>query len=267
METLILATIPSKVYNVHNTAKKGPYPMAKEEIYTIPVIDAFKEDCECPLCHLYRTLEKDSVDFVLGPSYMESDVRELTNEHGFCKLHFHRLYAESNRLGVALMMESHMKKIREDLKKKAVRSPKPSKFGFKKQTEEVGLSAYTDSLIKDCYICRRVDGFFQRYMDTLFYLYKKDDDFRKAFEGSKGFCLQHFGQLFDLAAKHLKQSQLESFTHTLLKLQEENFDRVIGDIEWFITKFDYRFEKEPWKNSKDAVIRSIEKTASIKVKD
>lgn len=241
--------------------------MAKEEIYTIPVIDAFKEDCECPLCHLYRTLEKDSVDFMLSPSYMESDVREMTNEHGFCRTHFRQLYGESNRLGIALMMESHMKQIQQELKKRTVRSAKALRFSLRKQPQEEGLSAFTESLLNDCYICRRVDGFFRRYLDTFFYLYKKEDSFRQQLENSKGFCLQHFGNLFDLAPKHLNQKQLESFTETLVRLQEENFDRVIGDIEWFITKFDYRFENEPWKNAKDAVIRSIEKTASIKVKD
>ncbi len=38
--------------------------------------------------------------------------------------------------------------------------------------------------------------------------------------------------------------------------------RVIDDLEWFIDKFDYRNENEPWKNSKDAVQRSILKTNS-----
>jgi len=241
--------------------------MAKEEIYTIPVIDAFKEDCECPLCHLYHKLEKDSVDFVLGPSYMESDIRGFTNEHGFCQMHFLQLYGESNRLGVALMMESHMKKIREDIKKHVIRSPKTSKFSLKKQSDSQGLRTFTDPLVADCYICQRVDDFFFRYLDTLFYLWKKDPDFRETLSKSKGFCLQHFGQLYDLAPKNLNQKALEEFTELLVRIQEENFDRVIGDLEWFITKFDYRFEKEPWKNSKDAVIRSIQKVASINVID
>lgn len=239
--------------------------MAKEEIYTIPVNDAFKEDSECPLCTLYRQLEKDSVDFVLGPSYMESDVRGFTNEHGFCRHHFTQIYAEPNRLGVALMMESHMKQIREDIKKHAKRGPKVSKFKFNKPSDEEGLSTYTEDLLNDCYICRRVDDFFNRYVDTLFYLWKKNPEFRETFSASKGFCVQHYGELYDLAPKHLNQKSLEEFTEILVKVQEANFDRVIGDIEWFITKFDYRFEKEPWKNSKDAVIRSIEKIASIKV--
>lgn len=241
--------------------------MAKEEIYTIPVNDAFKEKCECPLCHLYRKLERESVDFVLGPSYMESDIRGFTNEHGFCRKHFLQIYAEPNRLGVALMMESHMKKIREDIKKHAVRGPKVSKFSLKKQPSEEGLSTYTNHLLNDCYICQRVDGFFNRYLDTLFYLWKKEPEFKEKFSSSNGFCLQHFGILYDLAPKHLKQLALDEFTELLVKLQEENFDRVIGDIDWFITKFDYRFEKEPWKNSKDAIVRSIEKVASLKVQD
>jgi len=241
--------------------------MAKEEIYTIPVIDAFKEDCECVLCRLYQKLEKDSVDFVLGPSYMESDVRLMTNEHGFCRIHMMQLYAEPNRLGVALMMESHMKQIREDLKKRTQRSPKASRFSFKKQDIGEGVTGYTKPLLDDCYICQRVDGFFDRYLDTLFYLWKKEEDFRQVFVTSKGFCLQHFGMLYDMAPKHLNQKQLEEFSEILVRLQEDNYDRVIGDIEWFITKFDYRFEKEPWKNSKDAIIRSIEKVSSFKVKE
>lgn len=241
--------------------------MAKEEIYTIPVIDAFKEDCECVLCHLYQKLEKDSVDFVLGSSYMESDIRGFTNELGFCRIHFMHLYAEPNRLGVALIMESHMKKIREDIKAKTKRGPKAQRFSIKKQPQTVGLCDYTTPLLNHCYICQRVDDFFTRYMDTLFYLWKKDPDFKEKLKDSKGFCLQHFGQLYDLAPKHLNQGQLEAFTNDLVAVQEENFDRVIEDIEWFITKFDYRFSKEPWKNSKDAVIRSIAKVASLQVKD
>jgi hypothetical protein len=36
--------------------------------------------------------------------------------------------------------------------------------------------------------------------------------------------------------------------------------RVNDDLEWFINKFDYRFQDEPWKNSKDAIPRTIIKT-------
>ena len=47
----------------------------KEQLYTIPVNDAFNEPCECPLCKIYDNLEQESIDFMLGPSYMEDDIR------------------------------------------------------------------------------------------------------------------------------------------------------------------------------------------------
>jgi hypothetical protein len=35
--------------------------------------------------------------------------------------------------------------------------------------------------------------------------------------------------------------------------------RLQEELEWFISKFDYRFTNEPWKNSKDSLIRTIQK--------
>ena len=37
----------------------------KEQLYTIPVNDAFNEPCECPLCKIYDNLEQESIDFML----------------------------------------------------------------------------------------------------------------------------------------------------------------------------------------------------------
>lgn len=241
--------------------------MAKEEIYTIPVIDAFNEDCECPLCFLYEKLEKDSIDFVLSPSYMEVDVRGFTNEFGFCQKHFTQLYAQPNRLGVALMLESHMKKVKEDLHTRIKKGPKAKNSLFGKKSDPESLSDYTGKLIDSCYICHRVDKTFDRYLDTFFYLWKKDKAFRETFKASKGLCLHHFGKLYDQGQHSLSASAFEEFAPLLIQLQEENFDRVIDDIEWFVKKFDYRYAKEPWKDSKDAIIRSIRKVASIAVMD
>ena len=40
---------------------------------------------------------------------------------------------------------------------------------------------------------------------------------------------------------------------------ENNLARVQEDIDWFIDKFDYRNADAPWKNSKDAVPRGMQK--------
>ena len=65
-----------------------------DQLYTIPVNDAFDADCECPLCLLARDLEKNAIEFTMGPSYMEDDNREKTDKLGFCPKHIRMMYAD-----------------------------------------------------------------------------------------------------------------------------------------------------------------------------
>ena len=52
-----------------------------EQIYTIPVNETFDEcrndkSLGCPFCRLYKKLEANEVDLILGASMMEPDVRQ-----------------------------------------------------------------------------------------------------------------------------------------------------------------------------------------------
>ena len=40
---------------------------------------------------------------------------------------------------------------------------------------------------------------------------------------------------------------------------KDNLSRVAGDVDWMIEKFDYKHADDPWKNSKDAVQRAMQK--------
>lgn len=51
----------------------------KENIATIPLIDAFKAEDECPFCFLERQAERHAISFILGSAYMEDDIREQTD--------------------------------------------------------------------------------------------------------------------------------------------------------------------------------------------
>ena len=42
----------------------------RENIATIPLIDAFKADGECPFCHLEREAEQHAISFILGSAYI-----------------------------------------------------------------------------------------------------------------------------------------------------------------------------------------------------
>lgn len=45
----------------------------------------------------------------------------------------------------------------------------------------------------------------------------------------------------------------------LKQWMEKNLDRVQEDIDWLIEKYDYRNKEADWKQSKDAVQRTMEK--------
>lgn len=236
----------------------------KEKLYTIPVNEAFHADSECPICLMKKTLEDNAIDFTMGPSYMEDDVRVETDKIGFCSNHLLKLYENQNRLGLALIMKTHMDKTIKDIEKLAASGKKPSSPSlFKKKMEISGVKAHIDHLDDSCYICAKVNGSFLRYIDTIFSLYQNDDEFRNIFKQSKGFCTSHYGLLYEEAPKHMNAVNSEEFINTLNMVYLDNIKRVRDDLDWFIDKFDYRYVNEPWKNSRDALLRTIIKSNSI----
>ena len=65
--------------------------------------------------------------------------------------------------------------------------------------------------------------------------------------------------LIEEAKKNLSGKNLEEFMEATNKLYLDNMNRVADELEWFTDKFDYRHKDDPWKNSKDALPRSINK--------
>ncbi len=238
----------------------------KEQLYTIPVNEVFESDCECPLCKMKEQLERNAIEYTLGPSYMEDDNRAMTDEAGFCEKHIKDLYMEKNRLGLALILSTHMQKTTKDLKALSSGST-PSGSSLFKKKETSCLGAYVDKLSKRCFICERMNETFDRYVDTIFHLYKKDTAFADKIRNSKGFCTYHFALLYDKAPDNLSKDVLEKFLTDIKTVYFDNMQRMQDDIDWFINKFDYRYQNEPWKNAKDALPRAVLKTHSAITSD
>lgn len=239
----------------------------KEKIYTIPVNEAFDSGDECPFCQLQRTVEHRTIRYVLGPgaSYMEPEVRAATDAAGFCGAHFKKMYDYGNSLGSALMMQTYMVGLFEEMTRQMDKFLIPGKRGLfaKKNTgEESELVRWAREKQGSCYICNKIEYNMERYLDTFFYLLK-DAEFRAKVESSKGFCMRHFLRLMELAGEKVPNGQIEWFYPTVFGLMRENMARVKGDLDWFIEKFDYRNASADWKNSRDAVSRSMQKLQGI----
>lgn len=236
----------------------------KEQIYTIPVHDAFGEDSECPFCSMYQKLEDTTTAYVLSPAYMEEDVRGETNRLGFCEKHMARLYAEGNSLGLGLMLHSMLKQQHENVNAVLSGASGAKKLFARKNENVSDLEAYRRQFKKSCYICERCENTFDRYVEAFFHLYKHESGFKDTVFSRKGLCLDHFMYVYDQAGNYLNKNDLDDFRNRLSEYENENLTRVEDDLEWFTKKFDYRFAKEPWKNSKDALPRTILKINSQK---
>ena len=182
------------------------------------------------------------------------------------------LFGMSNRLGHALMLESHTIETRERMAAAFAKLNSAAeqlqnvgaigKLGGKARGAETIVmeqAAALHEMADSCLMCETIEENMNRYLHTFFHLYKNDTDFRNRFQNSKGVCLPHSARLLETAVGELSSRELADFIKVLTRLQTENMDRMQEDISWFIKKFDYRYEKESWGNSKDAVERTVNK--------
>ena len=232
----------------------------KEKLYTIPVNDAVDANDECPICNAVRSLEQDAIDYAIGPgaSYMESDIREMTDKAGFCSRHFKMMFDYGNSLGNALILSSHIRKAAAGLKKE-MSSYKGARSGMFNKSGESNVGRYIRELEEKCFVCDYYRDTYRRYIATFFYLYENDPAFAKKIADGKGFCLPHTRELIENAPEYLKKDTLEAFAKVLFEVQEKNLDRIQEDIDWFVEKFKYENKDKDWKESKDAIPRAIQK--------
>lgn len=112
----------------------------KETIATIPLMNAFHADDECPFCYLEREAEQHAISFILGSAYMEDDIRAKTDATGFCRHHFKMMYDYGNRLGNALILSTHLKKLNQELGDELAHFT-PGKSSFIKRMKHTDVSS------------------------------------------------------------------------------------------------------------------------------
>ena len=219
--------------------------------FTIPVNEAFEASaanpaCGCALCALHRKLEEDELDLILGASMMEPDIRIRTNEAGFCRTHYDMMFVRKNRLGMALTLESHLDELKRELK--------DSGFGGgvgNKPIKRIG------ELEKTCYVCERIEFNFNHMIETAVLLWQNDEGFVPKLKAQPYFCLPHYRRMLTYAQTRLPKKMIKEFVSQCESIQNAYIEELNEDVSWFCKKFDYRYNDEPWYNSKDSVERSM----------
>ncbi|HNW86148.1 MAG TPA: DUF6062 family protein, partial [Candidatus Limiplasma sp.] len=227
---------------------------------TIPVWEAMEWKSACPLCGLKHRTEEETVDRTLGASVMEPDARINVNRKGICAAHHAMLYARQNRLGHALLMDSHSKEQLErlrSLQKQAETAGSRKTLRLKAPAATGKLLLNLRKLTAHCVVCETVETHMTRYLATFLHLWKTNDDFHAAWLASQGVCLPHLTELLACAPSLLNDAEQNAFAAEALARLAAGLEADAKDLDWFTRKFDYRNQSEPWGNSKTALERVV----------
>ncbi|MDD6024314.1 MAG: DUF6062 family protein [Oscillospiraceae bacterium] len=214
-----------------------------QQLYTIPINEAFDEYDGCPLCRLRAKLENQSLSYIMGAAMMEPDIRIVTNRTGFCRTHFHRMLTMGNRLSLALMLESHLDSVAALVPEPE--SKKPGKLGkikkYDGETPAEALMAQT----KSCFVCQRAADFEKKYVSNVIYIFKKEQEFREKLKKQPYFCMEHTAMLLDCGKKELSEALYLELSEALLELYRTYVARLRKNVTGFCRSFDHENAGKP----------------------
>ena len=228
------------------------------QLETIPVWDGLKEDSECFLCSLMKKAEEDGIRYYLSSAVMTPEVRVEMNRYGFCPHHSALLAEGGKPQSLALAMDTYYEE------NKRIFTPLIEKIqgaGNARKAEKAAEALFeaAHSREKGCLICSRMEERLLRYCYTVASLWRDDQDFRKALNESKGFCLHHTEALIKTAKEALSGDDLGGFIKDMAVLLQKNLDRVQHDDWWMTQKYKSENKDKPWNGAEDAQKRAVYK--------
>jgi hypothetical protein len=193
------------------------------------VHDAYADGGECPLCTLTEGAEETYLRSFQHSRVMEPGVRVKTNESGFCPDHYRKLYARENKLGLGLVVHTHLQEKLPEL-----RAAFKSLQAAGRRGKKIEDAAAAIALLHDrCFICDLLEGDLDRYTFTILFLWSKDADFMPRFRASRGFCLGHFLSILAKARTMLRADRLERWLADTVLLMTDSLERLEQELEAF----------------------------------
>ena len=193
------------------------------------VHDAYAGGGECPLCTLREGAEETYLRSFQHSRVMEPSVRVKTNESGFCPDHYRKLYGRENKLGLGLVVHTHLREKLPGLRAAFQAMQAAGRKGRKIDDAAASVSRLHDR----CFICDLLAGDLDRYAFTILYLWSKDSDFLPRFRSSRGFCLEHFLSILDKARTMLRADRLQRWLDDTVPLMTDSLERLERELEAF----------------------------------
>lgn len=218
----------------------------RDDICTIPVSEIFEHETGCPICRMRDMLQSRIIEYILGAAMMEPDVRQATNETGFCREHLKIMMNGKNRLGLALMLKTRL----DELERKAFAKPT---LRIKPAKQQYGMAR----IEQDCFVCDKIQWGMERLVDTMLRTYAGEQDFRLLFRRQEYICMPHYRMLADYSRGKMDKKALADFQKDLRAKTDDYLHSLSVDVERFTKMFDYRSSQE--NGVSDGVKNSIER--------
>ncbi len=205
----------------------------------------------CAICHISQKAVEHFLDAILYESVNDPDVRQhVLASLGFCNRHAWQMRKlGGNALGMAILHRSAVNQWQKQL----AEVPKPDRrTKFQKYRDQVARANHAK---KSCLGCEKQVEIEARYIEAVLKSIT-DPEFSRLLDASAGFCRRHFAQACKTA--------LDSETlNALVKMETEINRRLIGELDEFIRKSDYRFISEGFAAEGDSRIRAIEHLSGV----
>ena len=96
-----------------------------------------------------------------------------------------------------------------------------------------------NNLSGTCLVCERIEKTMEKFLNTFWYLYAKEPEFKNRFLNGKGVCIPHFAKLLN-ALDSVSGAKRESFAKELYDLEIAVLEHEKEEVFNFTKKFDYR---------------------------
>lgn len=220
----------------------------RDDICTIPVSEVFEQNDGCPICRMYATVEERILDYIMGDAMMEPDVRIETNKIGFCTVHYDKMMARRGRLQLALMLETHIKSVSQNI------------FDKKLFNSDIKRADKAQKLHDSCFVCDKIEWGVSRMMETIYRCYENERDFRDLFNAQKQFCLPHYERLISGLDKRKCPRNGSEMAKNLTRITGDYAKTLCDDVSKYCSMYDYRSAgaaEKDWGTSKDSVERTV----------
>ena len=218
-------------------------------IQTDPIWEAFKADCDCPLCHIYAKCDSKLVSTYLNEAVMEPDARTEVNKYGFCREHLRKLYEGQNKLGLSLQLTTRLQTLGAGL---------IVPTSYKQAAKQAEL---LENATKTCVICNSLDTLMTRYAQTVAQMFASEPEFEPLLNKSNGFCMPHYALLLKTA--NYAGNKTKPYLSALGYLQNRTLSKVRGELDRFAMLFDYRNAGSGQRPDAEVVPKAIRKLTGL----